>query len=102
MSVTKRIKTPDGTIIHTLDGKFHNYDGPAIIPPKGSGKKDEYYIFGFKKTKDQFLEYKKDQKGLPPAKNPLFKTYQFEVGMKSLVEGTYTKEQLIVLDRLKK
>jgi hypothetical protein len=45
-----------------------------MIHPKGSGKKDEYYIFGFKKTKDQFLEYKKDQKGLPPAKNPLFKT----------------------------
>jgi hypothetical protein len=74
MSAVKKIKTPDGIIIHTLDGKLHNYDGPAMIYPKGSGKKDEYYIFGFKKTKDQFLEYKKDQKGLPPAKNPLFKT----------------------------
>ena len=68
MPVVKKIKTPDGTIIHTLDGKLHNYDGPAMIYPKGSGKKDEYYIFGFKKTKDQFLEYKKDQKGLQEIK----------------------------------
>ena len=57
MSIVKKIKTPDGTIIHTLDGKLHNYDGPAMIHPKGSGKKDEYYIFGFKKTKDQFLTF---------------------------------------------
>ena len=44
MSVVKKIKTPDGIIMHTLDGKLHNYDGPAMIHPKGSGKKDEYYI----------------------------------------------------------
>ena len=31
MSVVKKIKTPDGTIMHTLDGKLHNYDGPAIV-----------------------------------------------------------------------
>jgi hypothetical protein len=41
MSEVKKIKTPDGTVMHTLDGKLHNYDGPAIMYPKGSFKKDE-------------------------------------------------------------
>ena len=58
----------DGAIKFALDNKL------KVVDLMGAGKKDEYYIFGFKKNKDQFLEYKKDQKGLPPAKNPLFKT----------------------------
>jgi len=41
----------------------HNPDGPAIDPiDKGS---KEYYIYGIHKTHDEFLEYKRDQKGLP-------------------------------------
>jgi hypothetical protein len=35
-------------------------------------------------------------------KNPAYKPYSFEVFLKGQTEGTFTKEKLIVLDRLKK
>ena len=67
----KKMKTVDGKIIYTLDGKLHNWDEPAIIHPDG---KKEYYLFGFKYTKDEFMDRKRDSNGVPPAKDPKYDT----------------------------
>ena len=63
----KSLKTPDGTVIHTFTepGKNpvpHSYDGPAIKYPKSLKKSDEYFIFGIKYTKEQWLEAKNSAK----------------------------------------
>jgi len=64
MSETKRLKTKDGTIVYYLDGKMHNFDGPAYLP-QGNRRAAEYYVFGIKYTKDQFDNIKKDNNGVP-------------------------------------
>jgi len=64
MSETKRLKTKDGTIVYYLDGKMHNFDGPAYLP-QGNRRAAEYYVFGIKFTKDQFDSIKKDANGVP-------------------------------------
>jgi hypothetical protein len=64
MSETKRLKTKDGSIVYYLDGKMHNFDGPAYIP-QGNKRAAEYYVFGVKFTKDQFDNIKKDNNGVP-------------------------------------
>jgi hypothetical protein len=64
MSETKKLKTKDGTIVYYLDGKMHNFDGPAYIP-QGNKRAAEYYVFGIKFTKDQFDNIKKDNNGVP-------------------------------------
>jgi hypothetical protein len=64
MSETKKLKTKDGTIAYYLDGKMHNFDGPAYIP-QGNKRAAEYYVFGIKFTKDQFDNIKKDNNGVP-------------------------------------
>ena len=64
MSETKKLKTADGSIIYYLDGKMHNFDGPAYIP-QGNKRAAEYYVFGVKFTKDQFDNIKKDNNGVP-------------------------------------
>jgi hypothetical protein len=64
----KKVETNDGTVVHyiNLDGrnKFHNWDGPAYIP-QGNKKLAEYYVYGIKKTKEEWEFYKKDGEGLP-------------------------------------
>jgi hypothetical protein len=69
--MVKRFKKPDGTIVHVLDGKVHNWDDAAIIHPNG---KKEYWLFGFQYTKDEFLDRKRDSNGIPPAKDPKYDT----------------------------
>ena len=64
MSETKKLKTADGTIVYYLDGKMHNFDGPAYLP-QGNKRAAEYYVFGIKYTKDQFDNIKKDNNGVP-------------------------------------
>jgi hypothetical protein len=64
MSETKKLKTKDGSIVYYLDGKMHNFDGPAYIP-QGNKRAAEYYVFGIKFTKDQFDNIKKDNNGVP-------------------------------------
>jgi hypothetical protein len=64
MSETKRLKTADGSIVYYLDGKMHNFDGPAYLP-QGNKRAAEYYVFGIKFTKDQFDNIKKDNNGVP-------------------------------------
>ena len=71
MSGVKRFKKIDGTIVHLLDGKLHNWEEPAVIHPDG---KKEYWLFGFQYTKDEFMDRKRDSNGIPPAKDPRYET----------------------------
>ena len=68
MSETKRIKTQDGSIVYSIDiedkNLMHNWDGPAYIP-QGNKRAAEYWLFGFKYTKDQWEDRKKDVNGVP-------------------------------------
>jgi len=64
MSETKKLKTADGSTVYYLDGKMHNWDGPAYIP-QGNKRASEYYLFGIKYTKEQWEEAKKDVNGVP-------------------------------------
>lgn len=68
---SRRLRKADGTIIHTWNGKIHNHDDAAIIYPDG---KKEYYLFGFKYTKDEWMDRKREEKGVPPAKDPKYDT----------------------------
>jgi len=65
---TKRLKQADGTIVYyaIIEGKAvtHNYEGPALIP-QGDKRKAEYYVWGIKKTKEQWESIKKDGEGVP-------------------------------------
>ena len=62
--MTKKMKTTDGSIVYYLDGKMHNFDGPAYIP-QGNKRAAEYYLFGIKYTKEQWETFKKDGNGVP-------------------------------------
>jgi hypothetical protein len=64
MSQTKKLKTSDGTIVYYLDGKMHNWDGPAYIP-QGNRRSAEYYLFGVKYSKLDWEMMKKDSNGVP-------------------------------------
>ena len=65
---TQRIVTSDGTIAHYVSTngikKMHNWDGAALIP-QGNKRQAEYYLFGIKHTKDQWLDKKKNVNGVP-------------------------------------
>ena len=64
MSETRKLRTSDGSIVYYLDGKMHNWEGPAYIP-QGNKRASEYYLFGIKYTKDQWESFKKDVNGQP-------------------------------------
>ena len=64
MSEVKKMKSTDGSIVYYLNGKIHNWDGPALIP-QGNKRLAEYYLFGIKHTKVQWEEKKKDVNGIP-------------------------------------
>jgi len=66
---TKRLKTPDGTIVYYWDNKLHNWEGPALIP-EGNIRLREYYIYGIKHTEEDWKEAKRSSKGLPWFKDP--------------------------------
>ena len=71
--VIKRLKKADGTIAHIKDGKLHNWDGPALIP-QGDKKLAEYYIHGIPYTEENYKEALRNRTGIPPMKDPRFKT----------------------------
>ena len=64
MSEVKKMKSADGSIIYHLNGKMHNWEGPAFYP-QGNKRAAEYYLFGIKHTKEQWEEKKKDVNGQP-------------------------------------
>ena len=52
---------------------LHNTEGPALVTPDN---KKEYYFWGIYKGNnvEVLKDFKRNHNGLPPAKNPLFKT----------------------------
>jgi len=64
MSEVRKMKTGDKTIIYYLDGKMHNWEGPALIP-QGNKRLAEYYLFGIKYNKDDWETAKKEENGVP-------------------------------------
>ena len=66
---TRTIKTPEGVKMNLFDGKLHSWDNPSVVYPKEMKKKDEYYLYGFQKTKDEWLEARRDRNGIPPEKS---------------------------------
>lgn len=67
---TRSITTPDGVTITFFDNKLHNWNGPAIRYPRSFKKKPEFYLYGFLKSRDEWMELRRDRNGVPPDKNP--------------------------------
>ena len=67
---TRSITTPEGVSITFFDNKLHNWNGPAVKYNDGSGRKSEYYLYGFQKTGEEWIEFRRDRNGVPPDKNP--------------------------------
>jgi hypothetical protein len=67
---TRTITTPDGITISFFNNKLHNWNGPAIKYKDGSKRKAEYYLYGLQRTKDDWIEFRRDRSGVPPDKNP--------------------------------
>ena len=61
---SRKLSQPDGTIAYSWDGKLHNWEGPALYP-QGEERKREYYLYGFKKTKEEWQEARSQREGLP-------------------------------------
>ena len=66
---TRTIKTPEGVKITIFDNKFHSWDTAAIRYPKSLKKKDEYYLYGISRTKEEWIEFRQDRNGVAPDKN---------------------------------
>jgi len=67
-SLQKKLVTPEGTIVYYMNGKMHNWDGPAFIP-EGDESRAEYYIYGVKYGKEEWELSKRNWNGLPWYKN---------------------------------
>ena len=61
---SRKITTPDGTIMYMFNGKLHNWEGPALIP-EGNMRKREYYLYGIKFSEIEWKERCKQREGLP-------------------------------------
>jgi hypothetical protein len=70
---TRTITTPEGVQITFFNNKLHNWNGPAIRYPRSFKQKPEYYLYGLQKTRDEWLELRRDRNGVPPDKNPQVK-----------------------------
>ena len=71
---SKTITTADGTKMTLFNGKLHSWDHAAIQYPKDPKKKDEYYLYGLRKTKDEWKEAKRDWNGVSPEHNSQVKS----------------------------
>ena len=61
---SRKLTKADGTIAYIWEGKFHNWEGPALIP-EGNLRKREYYIHGIKYSEDAWKEVRRNRQGLP-------------------------------------
>ena len=61
---SRKLTKADGTIAYIWEGKFHNWEGPALIP-EGDNRKREYYIHGIQFTEDAWKEVRRNRQGLP-------------------------------------
>ena len=64
----KSIKLADGTKMYYFNNKLHNYDGAAVVPPKESGRKPQFFIYGKEFSKKDYDKALKDRNGVPFAK----------------------------------
>ena len=69
----KTLTTSDGTKMSYFNGKLHSYDGPAIKFPEGSGKKDQYFVYGIEHTQKQWKKVLSERNGIPFAKSSVGK-----------------------------
>ena len=67
---TRSITTPEGIKITFFNNKLHNWNGPAVVYNDGSRRKSEYYLYGIQRTRDEWMEFRRDRNGVPPDKNP--------------------------------
>jgi hypothetical protein len=61
---SRKLTKADGTIAYIWEGKFHNWEGPALIP-EGNLRKREYYIHGIQYSEDAWKEVRRNRQGLP-------------------------------------
>ncbi len=61
-TMQQKLRTPEGTVVYYMEGKMHNWDGPAFIPVDG---KPQYYIYGVKYSREDWEAAKRDWEGLP-------------------------------------
>jgi len=61
---SRKLTKADGTIAYIWENKFHNWEGPALIP-EGNLRKREYYIHGIKYSEDAWKEVRRNRQGLP-------------------------------------
>ena len=47
-----------------------NWNGPALKYPSSYKQKAEYYLYGIQRTRDEWMELRKDRSGVAPDKNP--------------------------------
>jgi hypothetical protein len=68
---SRKLTKADGTIAYVWGNRLHSWEGPALITPKG---KKEYYIHGIQYTEENYKEALRNRTGIPPMKDPRFKT----------------------------
>lgn len=65
---TQKLRTSDGTIVSYVNiggiNKMNNWDVAALLL-QGNKREAEYYLFGIKMSKDEWLERKADVNGIP-------------------------------------
>jgi hypothetical protein len=69
---SRKLTKADGTIAYIWENKFHNWEGPALIP-EGNLRKREYYIHGIQYSEDAWKEVRRNRQGLPWFKNPAYR-----------------------------
>jgi hypothetical protein len=93
MSEVKKMRTTDKTTIYYLDGKIHNWDGPALIP-KGNKRLAEYYLFGINTQKSNGKRRKKMLMDSHSTKHQLVKLQVLEFKQsKDYIFIIWTKEE---------
>jgi len=61
-TMQQKLRTPEGTVVYYMEVKMHNWDGPAFIPADGA---PQYYIYGVRYSREEWLAAKRDWNGLP-------------------------------------
>ncbi len=104
-SASSPVQIPKGPPLSILNGKVIDSDaGQTIeteisITDKENGK---VVNVSSDENGEYFITLEGERTYLLEIKNPLYKPYTFEVFLKGQNEGTFTKEKMIVLDRVKK
>ena len=83
---SRKIKSPDGIIRIIFDSKLHSWDEASIQYPKEMKKKDEYYLYGIQKTKDEWLEARRDRIGEPPCK---------QASVREVIQSIFIRDKIL-------